>query len=141
MAFSAFSKFNLLPYKNSAVAEHLSVDLPYKLSADDIFLTAGGTQAIEVIIPVLAQPGANILLPRPGYPNYEARAAFNKLEVRHFDLLPEKGWEIDINSLESIADKSTTAMVIINPNNPCGSVYSYEHLAKVEITNLVDQSI
>ena len=106
--------------------------MPYKLSADDIFLTAGGTQAIEVIIPVLAQTaGANILLPRPGYPNYEARAAFNKLEVRHFDLIPEKGWEIDIDSLESIADKNTTAMLIINPNNPCGSVYSYEHLAKV----------
>ncbi|XP_047070127.1 nicotianamine aminotransferase A-like [Lolium rigidum] len=120
-----------LPAARSAVAEHLSKDLPYELSADDIFLTAGGTQAIEVIIPVLAQPGANILLPRPGYPNYEARAAFNKLEVRHFDLIPEKGWEIDINSLESLADKNTTAMVIINPNNPCGSVYSYEHLAKV----------
>uniref|UniRef100_A0ACD5UW93 Uncharacterized protein n=1 Tax=Avena sativa TaxID=4498 RepID=A0ACD5UW93_AVESA len=120
-----------LPAARSAVAEHLSKDLPYQLSADDIFLTAGGTQAIEVVIPVLAQPGANILLPRPGYPNYEARAGFNRLEIRHFDLLPDKGWEIDINSLESIADKNTTAMVIINPNNPCGSVYSYEHLAKV----------
>uniref|UniRef100_A0ACD6AAU0 Uncharacterized protein n=1 Tax=Avena sativa TaxID=4498 RepID=A0ACD6AAU0_AVESA len=121
-----------LPAARSAVAEHLSKEIPYELSADDIFLTAGGTQAIEVVIPVLAQqPGANILLPRPGYPNYEARAGFNKLEVRHFDLLPEKGWEIDIDSLESIADRNTVAMVIINPNNPCGSVYSYEHLAKV----------
>ena len=121
-----------LPAARSAVAEHLSQGVPYRLSADDIFLTAGGTQAIEVIIPVLAQTaGANILLPRPGYPNYEARAAFNKLEVRHFDLIPEKGWEIDLDSLESMADKNTTAMVIINPNNPCGSVYSYDHLAKV----------
>jgi tyrosine aminotransferase/nicotianamine aminotransferase len=113
------------------LARHLSSDLPYELSLDDIFLTAGGTQAIEVVISVLAQPGTNILLPRPGYPNYEARAALKNLEVRHFDLIPEKGWEIDIDSLESIADKNTTAMVIINPNNPCGSVYSREHLAKV----------
>ncbi|KAM3411007.1 hypothetical protein ACQJBY_002931 [Aegilops geniculata] len=130
--FSCYAAGVGLPAARSAVAEHLSQGVPYKLSADDIFLTAGGTQAIEVIIPVLAQTaGANILLPRPGYPNYEARAAFNKLEVRHFDLIPEKGWEIDIDSLESIADKNTTAMLIINPNNPCGSVYSYEHLAKV----------
>ena len=113
------------------MAKHLSRDLPYDLSSDDIFLTAGGTQAIEVVISVLAQPGTNILLPRPGYPNYEARAALNNLEVRHFDLIPEKGWEIDIDSLESIADKNTAAMVIINPNNPCGSVYTREHLAKV----------
>jgi nicotianamine aminotransferase len=116
--------------KNSALAEHLSSDLPYKLSTDDIFLTAGGTQAIEVVVSVLAQPGANILLPRPGYPNYEARAGLHNLQVRHFDLIPERGWEIDIDSLESIADKNTTAMVIINPNNPCGSVYTREHLAK-----------
>lgn len=119
------------------MAEHLSRDLPYKLSTDDIFLTAGGTQAIEVIISVLAQPGTNILLPRPGYPNYEARASFNYLEVRHFDLIPEKGWEIDLDSLEHIADKNTTAMVIINPNNPCGNVYTYEHLAKVGVLTLL----
>lgn len=120
-----------LPDARRALAKHLSSDLPYELSSDDIFLTAGGTQAIEVVISVLAQPGTNILLPRPGYPNYEARAALNNLEVRHFDLIPERGWEVDIDSLESIADKNTTAMVIINPNNPCGSVYTREHLAKV----------
>jgi nicotianamine aminotransferase len=114
------------------VAEHLSRDLPYELSSDDIFLTAGGTQAIEVIVSVLSQkPGTNILLPKPGYPNYEARAAFSNLEVRRFDLIPEKGWEMDVDSLEAIADENTTAMVLINPNNPCGSVYSYQHLAKV----------
>ncbi|RLN08143.1 nicotianamine aminotransferase A-like [Panicum miliaceum] len=120
-----------LPDARRALAKHLSRDLPYDLSSDDIFLTAGGTQAIEVVISVLAQPGTNILLPRPGYPNYEARAALNNLEVRRFDLIPERGWEIDIDSLESIADKNTTAMVIINPNNPCGSVYTREHLTKV----------
>nr|CAB3449690.1 unnamed protein product [Digitaria exilis] len=120
-----------LPDARRALAKHLSRDLPYDLSTDDIFLTAGGTQAIEVVISVLGQPGTNILLPRPGYPNYEARAALNNLEVRHFDLIPEKGWEIDLDSLEAIADKNTTAMVIINPNNPCGSVYTRDHLAKV----------
>lgn len=119
------------PNKRSALAEHLSRDLPYDLSSDDIFLTAGGTQAIEVVISVLSQPGTNILLPRPGYPNYEARAAFNNLEVRHFDLIPERGWEVDVDGLESLADENTTAMVLINPNNPCGSVYTYEHLQKV----------
>ncbi|KAL6640317.1 hypothetical protein ACP70R_022166 [Stipagrostis hirtigluma subsp. patula] len=135
--------FTLIGYRNwrntyqgftnhvGALAEHLSRDLPYKLSTDDVFLTAGGTQAIEVVISVLAQPDANILLPRPGYPNYVARAALNNLQVRHFDLIPERGWEIDLDSLVSVADKNTTAMVIINPNNPCGSVYTYEHLAKV----------
>ncbi|CAN1844539.1 Probable aminotransferase TAT2 [Linum perenne] len=92
------------------------------------------TQAIEVALTVLARPGANILLPRPGFPYYEARAAVSKLEVRHFDLLPERGWEVDLEAVESLADENTVAMVIINPGNPCGCVYSYEHLKRVAET-------
>lgn len=62
---------------------------------------------------------------------YEARATFSHLEVRHFDLLPEKGWEIDLNGLEALADGNTVAMVLVNPGNPCGNVFSYEHLQQV----------
>ncbi|KAK6157174.1 hypothetical protein DH2020_011422 [Rehmannia glutinosa] len=117
-----------------AVAEYLSKDLPYKLSPDDVFLTIGCTQALEAITTVLARPGANILLPRPGFPYYEARAAFSHLEVRHFDLVPEKDWEVDLAAVEALSDENTVAMVIINPGNPCGNVFKYEHLKKVAET-------
>ncbi|CAD6256736.1 unnamed protein product [Miscanthus lutarioriparius] len=90
--------------------------------------------AIEIVCSVLARPGANILLPRPGYKFYEARAVFNGMEARYFDLLPEKDWEVDTDGVQALADKNTVAIVIINPGNPCGNVYSYEHLAKVAET-------
>ncbi|XP_047087285.1 nicotianamine aminotransferase 1-like [Lolium rigidum] len=114
-----------------AVAEYLSRDLPYKLSHDDIFLTCGGTQAIETVMSVFGQPGVNILLPRPGYPKHEAHAVFHRMEIRHYDLLPEKGWEIDLEAVEALADENTVAIMITNPNNPCGSVYTHGHLAKI----------
>ncbi|KAH6780624.1 Tyrosine transaminase family protein [Perilla frutescens var. hirtella] len=117
-----------------AIAEHLSKELPNKLSADDVFLTIGCTQALEAIVTVLARPGANILLPRPGFPYYEARASFSGLEVRHFDLIPERDWEVDLDSVEALADENTAAMVIINPGNPCGNVFKYQHLKKVAET-------
>lgn len=123
----------ILPARR-AIAEHLSHDLPYKLSPDDIFLTIGCAQAIELIIKVLARPGANILLPRPGYPFYEAHAAANHLEFRHFDLLPEKGWEVHLEGVKALADENTVAMVIINPGNPCGNIFTHEHLKKVAET-------
>lgn len=110
---------------------HLSEDLPYKLSEDDVFLTAGANHAIEVVLTALARPGANILFPRPGYPLYEARAAFSNLEVRHFNLLPERGWEVDLDGVEALADEKTIAMVIINPGNPCGNVFTFKHMQKV----------
>ncbi|KAF8765662.1 hypothetical protein HU200_008159 [Digitaria exilis] len=114
-----------------AVAEYLSCDLPYQLSPDDVLLTSGCTQAIETVMSVLGQPGANILLPRPGYPKHEAHAVFHNMEVRHYDLVPEKGWEVDLEAVEALADENTVAIVITNPNNPCGSVYTYEHLSKI----------
>lgn len=117
-----------------AIAEYLSRDLSYQLSPDNIYLTAGCCQAIEVIISVLAQPGSNVLLPKPGFPLYESRTMFSNLEARHFNLVPDRGWEADLESLEALADENTVAMVIINPSNPCGSVYSYDHLAKIAET-------
>ncbi|KAF5728041.1 hypothetical protein HS088_TW21G00184 [Tripterygium wilfordii] len=117
-----------------AIAEYLSRDLPYKLSPDDIFITSGCTQAIDVSLAMLARPGANILLPRPGFPIYELCATFRNLEIRHFDLLPEKGWEVDLDAIEALADQNTVAIVIINPGNPCGNVYSYQHLKKIAET-------
>ncbi|KAF7038298.1 hypothetical protein CFC21_048497 [Triticum aestivum] len=102
--------------------------------ATSCVLTAGCNHAIEIMMAVLASPGANVLLPRPGYPTYEARAALCGLEFRHFDLVPEKGWEVDLDGVEALADENTVAMVIVNPNNPCGSVYSYDHLAKIAET-------
>uniref|UniRef100_A0A2N9F6K2 Aminotransferase class I/classII large domain-containing protein n=1 Tax=Fagus sylvatica TaxID=28930 RepID=A0A2N9F6K2_FAGSY len=123
----------ILPGRRS-IADYLSRDLPYTLSPDDVYLTIGCTQAIEVMLTVLARPGANILLPRPGFPYYEARAACTHLEVRHFDLLPENGWEVDLQAVEALADHNTVAMVIINPGNPCGNVYSHQHLNKIAET-------
>lgn len=101
------------------------------MSPDDIYLTSGCGQAIEILLNALARPNANILLPSPGFPYYEAWGGFTQMEMRHFNLLPEKEWEVDLNAVESLADENTVAMVIINPGNPCGNVYSEEHLKKV----------
>ncbi|CAK9185404.1 unnamed protein product [Ilex paraguariensis] len=134
------STVGILPARR-AIAEYLSQDLPYKLSADDVYLTLGCTQAIEVILSVLARPKANILLPRPGFPYYEARCRYSHLEFRHFDLLPEKGWEVDLDQVEALADENTVAMVIVNPGNPCGNVFTYQHLKKDSVLHTYKKSI
>ncbi|XP_071691329.1 nicotianamine aminotransferase 1-like [Rutidosis leptorrhynchoides] len=117
-----------------AIAEYLSKDLPYKLSSDDVFLTAGANHGIEVVLTLLGRPGANILFPRPNYPIYEARASFSPLEVRHFDLLPDKGWEVDLDGVKALADHNTVAIVLINPGNPCGNVFTFDHMKKIAET-------
>lgn len=71
------------------------------------------------------------MVPRPGFPYYDVRAACSNLELRHYDLLPDKGWEVDLEAVEALSDENTVAMVIINPGNPCGNVHSPQHLEKV----------
>lgn len=129
--FNGYAPTIGLPQTRKAISEYLSNDLPYTLSPDDVYITAGCTQAIEVTISILAKPNANILVPKPGFPIYELCAAFRNVEIRHYDLLPEKGWEVDLNAIDELADENTVAIVIINPGNPCGNVYSYQHLKKI----------
>lgn len=123
-----------LPPARKAISEYLSMNLPYKLSPDDVYITAGCTQAIEVAISILAKPNANILVPKPGFPIYELCAAFRNVEIRHYDLLPDNGWEVDLEAVNALADENTVAIVVINPGNPCGNVYSYQHLKKIAET-------
>ncbi|CAK9314753.1 unnamed protein product [Citrullus colocynthis] len=134
--FNSYSPSLGLPQARRAVADYLSRDLPYSLSADDVYLTAGCVQGIQTVLTALSfsGPGANVLLPRPGFPIYENRADFAHIETRHFDLLPEKDWEVDLDAVETIADERTVALVIINPGNPCGSVYTRGHLQKIAET-------
>lgn len=126
------SKFHICA---RSIAEYISGDQPFEISADDVYITVGARHAIDVILTVLARPGGNILFPKPGYPFYEARATFSHLEFRHFNLLPKQGWEVDLNHIETLADDKTVAIVITNPGNPCGNVYSREHLQKVKCLN------
>lgn len=132
--FNSYSpSVGFLPARR-AIAEHLATDLSYNITAEDVFLTVGCIQSIEIILSVLSRPGANILLPRPGFPMYESRATYSNMEIRHFDLLPERAWEVDLDAVKALSDENTVAMVVINPGNPCGSVFSYSHTKKIAET-------
>ncbi|XP_074276095.1 tyrosine aminotransferase-like [Silene latifolia] len=129
--FNGYAYPTGFPSAKKAVAEYISRDLPYTLSESDVCITVGCKQAVHAIISSLASPGSNILLPMPTFSMYDACSAVCGVEVRHYNLLPEKEWEVDLHSVEALADENTVAIVLINPGNPCGSVYTHQHLENV----------
>ncbi|XP_028440137.1 tyrosine aminotransferase [Perca flavescens] len=101
------------------------------LEAEDVILTSGCSQAIDLAISVLCNPGDNILVPCPGFSLYKTLAVSMGIEVKLYNLLPEKSWEVDLKHLESLIDERTSCLIVTNPSNPCGSVFSEEHLQKI----------
>ncbi|KAJ0975663.1 hypothetical protein J5N97_017628 [Dioscorea zingiberensis] len=126
--------FGLLPARR-AVAEYLSWGVQQGIKEEDVYLMVGGTQAIQVCTMALAaRSGANLLIPRPGFPLYEAKCGLVGIEPRFYDLVPENGWELDPTQLRAIANHNTVGLVVISPNNPCGVAYSSSHLLKIAET-------
>ena len=97
----------------------------------DVFVTSGGSEAIELCLTALLDRGDNVLIPYPGYPLYEAVLSKLEAEARPYFLDEEKGWQPDIEDIRAKIDSKTRALVIINPNNPTGAVYTRETLKKL----------
>jgi alanine-synthesizing transaminase len=97
----------------------------------DIFITSGVSEAIDVCFTALVDSGENILIPTPGYPLYSA--VLNKLGavLNPYFLDEENGWQPNVEDIRSKIDEKTRGIVLINPNNPTGSVCTEETLRNI----------
>lgn len=114
-----------------AVREAVAKKLGLGLSKDDIVMASGGSGALEMIINVLADSGDNLLIPSPGFSLYQTLLHHRGAEPRYYHLRPENNWEVDLDELDSLVDSRTVAILLNNPSNPCGSVYSKEHIENI----------
>lgn len=115
----------------ASIAEFFSVEGRAPVKPSDVFMTLGCSEALSHCIAALAVKGGNILLPRPGFCLYQVLCDYQSLEARYYDLLPNQKWEIDLPQLERLTDENTVAILVNNPSNPCGAVYSGTHLKAV----------
>lgn len=115
----------------TAVAAFFNTPGRPTLQAKDVFMTLGCSEALSHCIAALAAPGSNLLLPRPGFPLYQVLCDYHGVEVRYYDLLPDKGWQCNIGDIAKLVDDNTCGLLINNPSNPCGTVFPREHLAEV----------
>ena len=97
----------------------------------DIFITTGASEAIEICLTALADEGDNILTPSPGYPLYTAILSKLGVVENPYYLDESNEWQPNLDDIASKINDQTRAIVLINPNNPTGSNCSRELLEGV----------
>jgi len=108
-----------------------AVELKGIKNIQNIFITTGASEAIEICMTALVNRGENILLPSPGYPLYSAIVPKIESTFNTYYLNEDNGWQPDIDDIVSKINDKTRGIVIINPNNPTGAVCSKETLLQV----------
>jgi len=101
------------------------------ITPDDVVVTSGVSEAINFLFGALVEPGDEVLLPGPTYPPYISYAKFYGARVVAYRTIEEEDWEVDVDDLRSKITDRTRLIVIINPNNPVGSVYGADRLKEI----------
>lgn len=121
----------ILPARRAVVTRYELVEgFPY-LDVDDVFLGNGVSELITMTTQALLDNGDQVLIPAPDYPLWTAATSLAGGTAVHYLCDETNGWMPDIEDLESKITERTKALVIINPNNPTGAVYTREILTKM----------
>lgn len=108
------------PELRRTVAEYEGV------APEDVFITAGLSEGIDFLFQALLDPGRNFILPVPTYPLYLTKERISYCTVEFYDC--DQSNEPDLDDLRKSINEYTKGIVVINPNNPTGAVYSRKTL-------------
>jgi aspartate/methionine/tyrosine aminotransferase len=97
----------------------------------DICITTGVTESLQLLLNASINPGDELLMPGPTYPQYQLITKFNDAKPIAYKCIEEDNWQPDIDHLRKNISRNTKGIVIINPNNPTGSLYSEKTLKDI----------
>jgi len=136
--------------RDAVASYHSCPELQLNVSPDDVIIANGCSGALELAITSLLDEGSVLLVPRPGFPLYEVIARSHGASVAYYDLDPST-WECNLEHMEQLiidqecsnmlsssspiknimSNRIVRGIVINNPGNPTGSVYSENHLRAI----------
>jgi len=93
-------------------------------SSDNICVTTGVTESLQLLITSLLNPKDELLIPGPTYPQYILLSLVNNAIPKSYKCLEENEWQPDVDDIRKLISNRTKALVLINPNNPTGALYS-----------------
>ncbi|MDD6880202.1 MAG: aminotransferase class I/II-fold pyridoxal phosphate-dependent enzyme [Firmicutes bacterium] len=129
-----YPRFDGTPRCKKAVA-----NLYKGVSPEEVILVHGGTGANNTVVMTLIDPEDNVISIVPNYQQFDSIPRSIGAEVRNVYLKAEKGYRLDVEEVRQSVDKNTKAILFTNPNNPSGSLLTYEEMLElIDIAKSVD---
>lgn len=119
-----------LPELRKAIAED-EQRKGWEASADDIYVCHGVTEALQLIFAAVLEEGSKVLAPGPHYPPYMAYPQMYGGTTVEYKLHSDDLWQPDFEDIASKMDDDVRLLVLINPNNPCGTVCGPEEIDRL----------
>ena len=110
----------------TAVAQYYQSHGLLDCTVEDVFIGNGVSELISMVLQAFVDDGNEILVPAPDYPLWTGAVSLAGGTPVHYRCDENNGWNPDLADIESKITENTYALVIINPNNPTGAVYSEE---------------
>jgi alanine-synthesizing transaminase len=101
------------------------------VTAEEVFIGNGVSELIDLTLRAMLNKGDEVLIPSPDYPLWTATVTLNGGKAVHYPCRPERNFQPDLAALEALITDRTRAIVVINPNNPTGAVYSRATLERI----------
>ena len=96
----------------------------HDVSAECVMVMTGASEALVVLMWLAAEPGANVVLPRPGFTTFSALPESLSLETRFYGIRKENNFAIDVEEIMKLADGKTNLILVNSPHNPTGATMS-----------------
>ncbi|MFA5585086.1 MAG: pyridoxal phosphate-dependent aminotransferase [Saccharofermentanales bacterium] len=118
------------PLRDSISRYYKRIGLSYE--TEDIIITNGGSEALQWAMLIACDPGEEILVPEPFYTNYRGFAAPYLVQLKPITTYPHNGFALPERPvIEALITEKTRGIVLSNPGNPAGAVYTYEEVRRI----------
>ena len=94
------------------------------VEAEDVQVTTGASEALLILFFLAAEPGANVVLPNPGFPRTERWQSPWGLKSVYYELRAENQFRVDLDEISKLVDRQTRLLLVNSPHNPTGAVLS-----------------
>jgi tyrosine/nicotianamine family aminotransferase len=91
---------------------------------ENVCITTGVTESLQILLNASLDPNDELLIPGPTYPQYSLITCFNDAHPISYRCIEKEGWQPDVDDIRKKISNKTKGIVIINPNNPTGALYS-----------------